>query len=418
MGNSNIAILGLGYVGLPLVKAFAKNGSSVLGIDIDANRINWILANAANIKLDQLLEQKKVVLQTDLDSSKADFFIITVPTPVDSFHIPDLTALRKASAMVGKVLKKSNVVVYESTVYPGCTEEVCIPILERESGLKLNIDFGVGYSPERINPGDNVHTLETIEKIVSGSDDATLNIVKTLYQSIIKAAIHPVSSIKVAEAAKVIENAQRDINISFMNELALIFDRMNIDTNEVIDAAATKWNFLPFRPGLVGGHCIGVDPYYLTYKSQQLGYSPDVILSGRRINNNMPLFIVNKVVKLLVQRHKAVQGAKILILGFAFKENCEDFRNSRVADMFREFKEFGAEVTIVDPLVEGKEVMKNYHISVLQNLPDAAVYDAVILAVAHDMFRDIDLRELSKDENTVIFDTKNFFKKEMVSGRL
>ncbi|PZP46359.1 MAG: Vi polysaccharide biosynthesis protein VipA/TviB [Pseudopedobacter saltans] len=409
--DRNVAILGLGYVGLPLAIAFAKH-TNVFGIDINQHRIERLVEDN-----EILIGSGTLQFSTDL-SSIAEVYIVTVPTPVDSFHIPDLSALRQASTMIGKVLKRGDLVVFESTVYPGCTEEVCVPIMEQLSGLKLNDDFGVGYSPERINPGDKVHTLEKIDKIVSASNTYYLKVIKEIYETIIEATVHPVSSIRVAEAAKVIENAQRDVNISFMNELALIFDRMNIDTNEVIDAASTKWNFMPFRPGLVGGHCIGVDPYYLTYKSQQLGYSPEVIMSGRRVNNNMPLFIVNKVVKLLVQRNISIKGAGILILGFAFKENCEDFRNTRVADMYREFSEFGANVTVLDPIVQKKDVMEVYGMDIKDSIDELHQYDAVILAVAHDVFKNLDIDRLKKDYFSIIFDTKNFFPKEKVSGRL
>ncbi|MFT4202922.1 MAG: nucleotide sugar dehydrogenase [Chitinophagaceae bacterium] len=416
---NKVAVLGLGYVGLPLALALSRQ-YLVYGVDTDSIYLEKLKSSPVYLTAQQQIHNGKLVVADTLDDKcEADVFIVTVPTPVDSFHVPDLSALKSASAMIGKVLHKGNVVVYESTVYPGCTREICVPVLEAVSGMKLNDGFGVGYSPERINPGDTVHTLETIDKIVSGSDAPTLHIVKELYQSILPhAQVHSVSSIEVAEAAKVIENAQRDINISFMNELALIFDRMNIDTNEVIDAASTKWNFLPFRPGLVGGHCIGVDPYYLTYKSQQLGYSPEVLLSGRRVNNLMPMFIANKVVKLLVQRNKSINGAKVLILGFAFKENCDDFRNTRVADMYREFVDFGADVTIVDPIVDKSLVKKTYRFDILDTIPQEQDYDAIVLAVAHSAFHNIDLTKYVKEKSTVLFDTKNFFPKDMVTGRL
>ena len=415
--DKKIAILGLGYVGLPLAKAFA-NHTKVYGIDVDQSKINDILDNAISKGVKKVLDSDQLFLSNSITDCDADIYIVTVPTPVDSYHVPDLTALKQSTEMIAAVLKKGDLVVYESTVYPGCTEEVCIPILEKISGLHINDDFGVAYSPERINPGDKIHTLENIDKIVSATNACYLSVVKELYQTIIRARVFPVSSIKVAEAAKVVENAQRDVNISFMNELAFIFDRMDIDTNEVIDAASTKWNFQPFRPGLVGGHCIGVDPYYLTYKSQQLGYSPEVILSGRRVNNNMPLFIVNKIVKLLVQRNKSVKGAKILILGFAFKEDCEDFRNTRVADMYQEFDEFGANITVVDPCVNVSSVKNIYNIDILKEVPIDKQYDAVVLAVAHNAFKEIILEEIIKDKETILFDTKNFFPKEKVTVRL
>ncbi|WP_191967820.1 nucleotide sugar dehydrogenase [Rhizosphaericola mali] len=408
-----ICVVGLGYVGYPLLIALSRY-YKVIGIDINEDRVkilNKRLENLDNVEY-------KIELQTYINTNDSSIYIVTVPTPVDNFYKPNLMHLISASKMIGNFLKKGDLIIYESTVYPGCTEEVCVKELENISGLKLNSDFEIGYSPERINPGDSNHTLENTIKIVSGSNPNALNRVKKIYDKIVDAGVYEAASIKIAEAAKVIENAQRDVNISFVNELALIFDRMGIDTNDVIDAASTKWNFMPFRPGLVGGHCISVDPYYLTYKAQELGYSPDVILSGRRINNEMPQFVVSKVVKLLAQRDIIIQKSKILILGFSFKENCDDFRNTRVADMYEEFLEFGVNVMIVDPLVDSEDVKKNYGIEIKNDLKMTEKYDAIILAVAHDNFRKIDLDELKREKNSIIFDTKNFYKRENVTARL
>jgi len=343
-------------------------------------------------------------------------FIVTVPTPINQFKAPDLTPLIKASEMLGAVLKKGDLVIYESTVYPGCTEEDCVPVLEKVSGLKFNVDFFAGYSPERINPGDKVNTLTKIKKVTSGSTPEIAERVDELYRSIIIAGTHKAPSIKVAEASKAIENAQRDVNISFVNELALIFDRMGIDTNDVLDAAGTKWNFLKYKPGLVGGHCIGVDPYYLAHKAESLGYHPQVILSGRRVNDNMGLFVANKVVKLLIQKGHKIAGCKALILGITFKENCPDIRNTKVVDIYHELHQFGISVDIYDPWADNEKVHEEYNLNLVPNLDTA--YDAIILAVAHDEFNTIDYNKLTNGNNAVIFDTKAFINRGIVDARL
>jgi UDP-N-acetyl-D-galactosamine dehydrogenase len=345
-----------------------------------------------------------------------NIFIVTVPTPINQFKAPDLTPLLKASEMLGKLLKKGDIVIYESTVYPGCTEEDCIPVLEKYSGLEFNNDFYCGYSPERINPGDKVNTLTKIKKVTSGSTPEIAKQVDDLYQSIITAGTHLAPSIKVAEASKAIENAQRDVNISFVNELALIFDRMGIDTNDVINAAATKWNFLSYKPGLVGGHCIGVDPYYLAHKAESLGYYPQVILSGRRVNDNMGMFVANKVVKLMIAKGYAIKGANALILGVTFKENCPDVRNTKVIDIYNELKQFNINVDIYDPWANITEVKHEYGISLLHQMTDSK-YNAIIIAVAHDEFLNIDFKSL-KENDAVIFDTKAILSKDLVDGRL
>lgn len=418
-----VAVVGLGYVGLPLAVAFAAR-YVVNGFDIDHQHIARLLSGHQNIlpdyeRVKEQLRDHHLQLSSDENAiAGANVYIVTVPTPVDNFNVPDLRPLRMASAIIGKYLQKGNIVVFESTVYPGCTEEVCIPILEQQSGLRLNEDFHVGYSPERINPGDPVHTLTSIQKIVSGSNKEALDKIAALYASIIDAGVYKTASIKVAEAAKVIENAQRDVNISFVNELALIFDRMGIDTTEVLEAASTKWNFLKFSPGLVGGHCISVDPYYLAYKSEQLGYLPQVILSGRRVNSSIGQFIANKVVKLLIQKEVKIKGAHVLILGFAFKENCPDFRNTKVWDICTELQDFGVNFTIADDWVNHGEVLKHYGI-VIEPLADIAVssYDAVILAVPHRQFLQMDFSTL-KQNGTVIYDVKSVLDRQSVDARL
>lgn len=351
------------------------------------------------------------------DLKNYNTFIVTVPTPIDQFKCPDLSPLLKASEMLGKVLKKGDIVIYESTVYPGCTEEDCVPVLEKTSGLTFNKDFFCGYSPERINPGDKVNTLVKIKKVTSGSTPEIAEQVDQLYKSIITAGTHKAPNIKVAEASKAIENAQRDVNISFVNELALIFDRVGIDTNDVIEAAGTKWNFLKYKPGLVGGHCIGVDPYYLAHKAQTLGYHPQVILSGRRVNDNMGAFVADKVVKLMIQKGHTIKGAKALILGITFKENCPDIRNTRVVDIYHELQEFGLNVDVYDPWADKAEVQHEYGIAILNQMKNIAQYDSIIVAVAHNEFMQIDFQKLRKD-NTVIFDTKACLEREMVDGRL
>lgn len=423
-----IGVIGLGYVGLPLAIEFAKK-YSVIGFDIDENRIEELrggldrtrevdvqtLKNVTSNSLNETYKGLCFSSKTEQLSS-CTVFIVTVPTPIDKFKTPNLQPLLKASGMIGGVLKKGDIIIYESTVYPGCTEEDCVPVLEKTSGLKYNIDFFCGYSPERINPGDKINTLTKIKKVTSGSTPEIANIVDSLYSSIIVAGTHKAPSIKVAEASKAIENAQRDINISFVNELALIFDRMNIDTNDVIDAAATKWNFLKFQPGLVGGHCIGVDPYYLAHKSQSLGYNPQVILSGRRVNDFMGMFVANKVVKLMIQNGYTIRNSKALILGVTFKENCPDIRNSKVVDIYNELLQFGIDVHVFDPHASKEEVKLEYGINLKDTLNDD--YEAIILAVSHNEFLDLDYQRLRCGDKSVIFDTKSFLDRSIVNSRL
>lgn len=413
-----LAIIGLGYVGLPLAVEFGKKYSTI-GFDINENRIEELKKGydrTLEVDTEGLQEAKLLSFTTNLEKlAEATIYIVTVPTPVDLYKKPDLKPILAASKTVGKVLKKGDIVVYESTVYPGCTEEDCVPILEKESGLKFNQDFFCGYSPERINPGDKEHTISKIKKVVSGSTPKIAEELNTLYKSIITAGTHLASSIKVAEASKVIENAQRDLNIAFVNELALIFDKMDIDTLEVLEAAGTKWNFLPFKPGLVGGHCIGVDPYYLTYKAESLGYHPEVILAGRRINDTMGIFVAAKVVKLMIQRSSSVKGAKILVLGITFKENCPDIRNSRVIDVIREFQDFGADIEVYDPWADAAEVKHEYHLDLIKE--PSQKYDAIVLAVSHKEFDSLDFENL-KHEKTVIYDIKGKFDKSKVTARL
>lgn len=426
--NHKIAIIGLGYVGLPLAIEFAKK-YKVLGFDISHSRINELsagidLTNEAN--LDELKEVIAIANDSSIglrfshneaDLSNCNTFIVTVPTPIDQFKAPDLKPLLKASEMVGKALKREDIVIYESTVYPGCTEDDCVPVLEKFSGLKYNLDFFCGYSPERINPGDKENTLTKIKKVTSGSTPEIANIVDDLYASIINAGTHKAPSLKVAEASKAIENAQRDVNISFVNELALIFDRMGIDTTDVIEAAGTKWNFLKYKPGLVGGHCIGVDPYYLAHKAESLGYHPQVILSGRRVNDMMGMFVANKVIKLMISNKLVVYGAKALILGFTFKENCPDIRNSRVIDIFTELSQFGLKVDIYDPHANQEEVKSEYNVN-LSPEPQSNAYDAIILAVSHREFLSLDIDNLKRDDNTIVYDTKSFLPRDIVDSRL
>lgn len=411
-----IAVVGLGYVGLPLALAFSKK-FDVIGYDTNELRIKE-LKNGRDKTLEASDDELKDALNNNLkftynldDLKKYNFFIIAVPTPVDKNNRPDLTPLLKASQSVGSVLKKGDIVVYESTVYPGATEEECVPVLEKFSNLKFNEDFFCGYSPERINPGDKEHTITKIKKITSGSTKKVADIVDDVYVSIIKAGTFKASSIKVAEAAKVIENTQRDINIAFVNELAMIFEKMHIDTTEVLKAAGTKWNFLKFSPGLVGGHCIGVDPYYLTHKAQELGYHPEIILAGRRINDNMGKYAANRVVKLMIKHDKKINKAKVLILGITFKENCTDIRNSRVIDAIKELKEFGCNVDVYDPWADRNEVLKEYNLNLIENL-NLNNYDAVVLAVAHDEFKNLDFSNL----DAVTFDIKGIL--ENADGRL
>ncbi len=422
MKLQKLAVIGLGYVGLPVAVAFGKKLPTI-GFDINVARISE-LQRGEDSTLEVEPAELRAVPHLSFSANPDDLqgcntFIVTVPTPVDTHKRPDLTPLVKASTTIGKALKKGDVVIYESTVYPGATEEVCVPVLEKISGLKFNVDFFAGYSPERINPGDKLHRLETIKKVTSGSTPEIATYVDELYASIITAGTHKASSIKVAEAAKVIENTQRDLNIALINELAMIFRKMNIDTLDVLEAAGTKWNFLPFRPGLVGGHCIGVDPYYLTHKAQEIGYHPDVILAGRRVNDGMGTYVVMETVKLMNRRGRVAHGAKILVLGLTFKENCPDVRNTRVVDIVREFESFGAQVDVHDPWADAAEAKHEYDIDLVAALKPAH-YDAIILAVAHDQFKALDAagaRALGV-ENAVLFDVKSLFAKADVDGRL
>ena len=418
MKKHSISIIGLGYVGLPLAVEFGKK-YNVIGFDINENRINEL-----NNGIDITKETTKEAISDSLylkfsknidDISKCDVYIITVPTPIDIFKAPDLTPLLKASKMVGKILSKGDIVIYESTVYPGCTEEDCVPILEKESGLIFNVDFFCGYSPERINPGDKINTLTKIKKVTSGSNPEIAEVVDSLYKDIITVGTHKAPSIKVAEASKAIENAQRDVNISFVNELALIFDKIGIDTQDVLDAAGTKWNFLKYKPGLVGGHCIGVDPYYLAHKAESLGYHPQVILSGRRVNDNMGNFIANKVIKLMINYDIKIKGANALILGITFKENCPDIRNSKVIDIYAELKEFGLNIDVYDPHADSEAVFHEYNIRTTITLKK---YDAIILAVAHEEFLNLDFSSLKNTSKSIIFDIKSVIDRNIVNGRL
>ena len=390
-----------------------------MGFDINQTRIDELKSGydrTQEMSREELKSLQHLTFSTDQEQlSTCNIFIVTVPTPIDKYKKPDLTPLLSASRTLGRFLKKNDVVVYESTVYPGCTEEDCVPVLEKESGLRFNQDFFCGYSPERINPGDKINTLTKIKKVTSGSTPEIADFVDDLYGSIIEAGTYKATSLKVAEASKAIENAQRDVNISFVNELALIFDKMGIDTSEVLEAAGTKWNFLKFKPGLVGGHCIGVDPYYLLHKSESLGYYPQVILSGRRVNDNMGIFVANKLIKLLIKKGHKIEGSKVLILGITFKENCPDIRNSRVIDVHQELKEFGVEVDVYDPWASKQEVKDEYDITLLDNLRDK--YDGILLAVSHDEFKYLNLENF-KNTNAVIFDIKGIYDKNIVDARL
>lgn len=418
---NTIAIIGLGYVGLPLAVEFGKKYPTI-GFDINKNRIDELISGVDRtneVDSRELSYSRNLKLSNNIeDLRSATIYIVTVPTPIDNYKKPDLVPLISASRMIGKILKKGDIVIYESTVYPGCTEEDCVPELEKASGLIFNTDFFCGYSPERINPGDKVNTLTKIKKVTSGSTPQIATIVDELYKSIIDVGTHKAPSIKVAEASKAIENAQRDLNISFVNELALIFDRIGIDTNDVIDAASTKWNFLKFKPGLVGGHCIGVDPYYLAYKAESLGYYPQVILSGRRVNDNMSTFVAEKVIKLMIDKDIRIKGAKVLILGITFKENCPDVRNTKVIDMHKRLTSFGLDVDILDPLADENIVLKNFGLKLIKSIDiDYSLYNAVILAVTHNAFNTIDFKSL-KERNIIIYDLKGSLKKDYIDGRL
>ncbi|WP_341842515.1 Vi polysaccharide biosynthesis UDP-N-acetylglucosamine C-6 dehydrogenase TviB [Chitinophaga caseinilytica] len=419
--SPRIGIIGLGYVGLPLAVEFGKH-FDVIGFDINAQRISELQNGFDRTKEttpEKLRESKGLVYSMDITSLRdCNVFIVTVPTPVDKYNRPDLTPLLKASETVGKVLKKGDIVVYESTVYPGSTEEDCVPALERTSGLKFNVDFFCGYSPERINPGDKEHTVTNILKITSGSTPETAKTVNELYGTIITAGTHLASSIRVAEAAKVIENAQRDINIAFVNELAKIFNKLNIDTQEVLEAAGTKWNFLKFKPGLVGGHCIGVDPYYLAQKAQEIGYHPEIILSGRRLNDEMGRYIGSEVIRLMIKKEIKVKGSKVLVLGITFKENCPDIRNSRVCDIISSLQSHDINIDVFDPLADPAEVKHEYGIDVVsEKTVQNEQYDAIVLAVAHNEFIKFDLKRLCK-KDAVIYDVKGILPKEAVDARL
>lgn len=425
--NAKIAVIGLGYVGLPLAVELAKK-YAVIGFDISNKRVDE-LSQGNDFTLEVESAELKQVIIPAFNGNKglyltsavgalteANVYIVTVPTPIDDSKRPDLSPLISASTTIGKVLGKGDVVIYESTTYPGCTEEDCVPVLEKVSGLKFNVDFFAGYSPERINPGDKVNTLTKIRKVTSGSTPEVADFVDALYASIIEAGTFKAANMRVAEASKAIENAQRDVNISFVNELALIFDRLGIDTNDVLEAAGTKWNFLKYKPGLVGGHCIGVDPYYLAHKAEEVGYHPAVILSGRRVNDNMGMFVANKVVKLLINKGHKVKDANALILGITFKENCPDVRNTKVVDIRTELMQFGLNVDIYDPWANKEEVKHEYGIDLLPAL-NGKKYQAVIIAVSHNEFHQIDFQAL-KEGQTVIFDTKAFINRELVDARL
>ena len=422
LDNLKIAVIGLGYVGLPLAIAFGKKYDTC-GFDIKKSRLDALrngIDTTKESEPEQLRAATRLTFTDDPEQIRdATVFIVTVPTPVDKYNRPDLTPLYHASETVGKVLKKGDIVIYESTVYPGCIEEDCVPVLEKFSSLKFNTDFFCGYSPERVNPGDKLHTLENTVKITAGSTPETADLVDALYNSILKNGTHRASSIKVAEAAKVIENAQRDLNIAFVNELAKIFHIIGIDTHEVLAAAGTKWNFLDFKPGLVGGHCIGVDPYYLTHKAQSLGYLPEVILAGRRMNDGMGKYVAEQIVKLMIRKEKKVLNAKVLQLGITFKENCPDIRNSRAIDVVRALEEFGCSVDIADPLADPEEVFAEYGIRSVRDVKSlrANNYEAVILAVAHREFLTLDLASLH-DGSAVIYDIKGILPADQVSGRL
>ena len=421
-GTIKVAVIGLGYVGLPLAVEFGKKYDTV-GFDLKVSRLESLRKGVdatLETRTEDLAAATKLVYTNDLNDLKdRDIFIVAVPTPVDKYNRPDLTPLYGASETVGKTMRRGAIVVYESTVYPGCTEEECVPVLERESGMKFNADFFCGYSPERINPGDKEHSLTGIIKITSGSTPETAEIVDALYKSILKNGTHRVSCMKVAEAAKVIENSQRDLNIAFVNELSKIFHLIGIDTNDVLEAAGTKWNFLKFKPGLVGGHCIGVDPYYLTHKAQALGYLPEVILAGRRINDGMGKYIAAEIVKLMIKKGIKVLNSKVLQLGITFKENCPDIRNSHAIDVVRGLEEFGCKVEIFDPWAVPSEVEQFYGLPSINRLEDlkSGEYDAVVLAVAHREFRDMDVSKYEKP-GAVVFDIKGILPRKLVDGRL
>lgn len=417
-----LVVIGLGYVGLPLAVEFGKQHQTI-GFDINCGRIAELaVGNDATLEVsdEELREASRLAFTADPDAlGDGDVFIVTVPTPVDAYNRPDLTPLVRASETVARAIKRGGIVIYESTVYPGATEEDCIPVIEQISGLKFNVDFFAGYSPERINPGDKHHRFTNTRKVTSGSTTEVADFVDALYASVVVAGTHKVSSIKAAEASKVIENTQRDINIALVNEFALIFNRLGIDTQEVLEAAGTKWNFLPFRPGLVGGHCIGVDPYYLTHKAQEIGYHPEVILAGRRINDGMGAYVAEQVIKLMTRKRIQVVDARVLLLGLAFKENCTDLRNTRVVDIVREFQSYHANVDVYDPWVDANEALHEYGISLVGSL-EPGIYDAIILAVAHQEFGQMGVAQIHAlgKSNHVLYDVKYLFRPEQVDGRL
>lgn len=420
MKNRIVSVVGLGYVGLPAAVAFGKQ-KKCIGFDINGDRIKELISGYDRTEevLSEDLASANVLYTNKIeDLSKADFHIVAVPTPVTDAHVPDLTPVEKASVTVGKALKKGDIVVYESTVYPGVTEDICVPILEKESGLKCGVDFKVGYSPERINPGDKERSFTTILKIVSGQDPETLDIIAAVYESVVTAGVYKASSIKVAEAAKVIENSQRDLNIAFMNELSVIFDRMDIDTEEVLQAAGTKWNFLPFRPGLVGGHCIGVDPYYLTYRAEQMGYIPQVLLAGRRINDNMGRYVARKGIKLVLKHGLSLANLEAAVLGFTFKEDCPDVRNTKVIDIIHELEDYNTKVFCHDPVADKADTKHEYDISLCE-FNDIPQVPLLVLAVAHQEFRDMNLDAiLSKVKPCgIIIDVKSVLPKEEIIKR-
>ncbi len=422
LSEVKLAIIGLGYVGLPLAVEFGKK-MQVLGFDINESRVTELAGgtdSTLECSSEELAEATHLSYSADVDALKAsNIFIVTVPTPIDKNKNPDLTPLISASRMLGGVISKGDIVIFESTVYPGATEEDCIPVIEEVSGLKFNTDFYAGYSPERINPGDKEHRVTTIKKVTSGSTPEIATFVDELYQQIITAGTHKASSIKVAEAAKVIENTQRDVNIALINELALIFNRLDIDTEEVLIAAGTKWNFLPFRPGLVGGHCIGVDPYYLTHKAQEIGYNPEMILAGRRLNDQMGGYVVSEIVKLMLRKRIHISDANILMMGLTFKENCPDLRNTRVTDMIEEFQAYGANIDVYDPWVDKDETVKEYGIRPIDSMQENK-YDAIVLAVSHNEFVEMGADAIHKlgKENHVLYDIKYILNTDEVDGRL
>lgn len=418
----NLSVIGLGYVGLPLAVEFGKK-RKVVGFDINVKRINELKSgedHTLEVSSSELAEAEMLTFSSDMDSLRTcNVFIVTVPTPIDQHKRPDLTPLIKASETIGKILKSGDVVIYESTVYPGATEEDCVPVLEKFSGLKFNVDFFAGYSPERINPGDKEHRVTTIKKVTSGSNPETAELVDSLYNEIITVGTHRAPSIKVAEAAKVIENTQRDVNIALINELALIFNKMGIDTEAVLQAAGTKWNFLPFRPGLVGGHCIGVDPYYLTHKAQSIGYHPEIILAGRRLNDSMGAYVVSQLVKAMTKKRIHVDGARVLIMGLTFKENCPDLRNTKVIDIVQELAEYNVTADVFDPWVDSAEAYEEYSITPIKQ-PERGAYDAIILAVAHNEFKDIGeegIRAYGKNQH-VLYDLKYILSPQQSDIRL